>query len=67
MSLQSLLQNSSLEDEKAKKEDRPSYSPLNPFGYNPDEEEPDDDLSKPIKVHYHSKWKNLRTPSTGSI
>ena len=53
---QSSDQDSSLEDEKAKKEDRP-FTPLNPFGDNPDEEEPCDDLSKHRKVHYHSKWK----------
>ena len=33
------------------------FTPLNPFADNPDEEEPCDDLSKPRKVHYHSKWK----------
>ena len=32
-------------------------TPLNPFVDNPDEEEPSDDLSKPRKVHYHSKWR----------
>ena len=35
-------------------------TPLDPFGDNPDEEEPGDDLSKPRKVHYHSKWKNTQ-------
>ena len=35
-------------------------------GDNPDEEEPGDDLSKPRKVHYHSKWKT-RDDATGSI
>ena len=30
-----------------------------PFGDNPDEE-PNDDLSKPGKVHYHSEWKNTQ-------
>ena len=44
MSFQSSNQDSSLEDEKAKKEDRPSYSHLTtPFGDNADEEEPSDD------------------------
>ena len=33
------------------------FTPLNPFGDNPDEEEPRNDLSKPRKVHYHSEWK----------
>ena len=46
---------SSLEDEKAEEEDRPSS--LHLFGDNPDEEEPSDNLSKPGEVHYHSKWK----------
>ena len=65
MSLQSSNQDSSLADEKAKKEDRP---PLNPFGDDPDEEEPSDDLSKQKKVHYITvSGKVLRTPSTGSI
>ena len=43
------------------------FTPLNPLGDNPDEEEPRDVQSKPRKVHYHSEWKILRTPSTGSI
>ena len=30
---------------------RPSFQTLNPFGDNPDEEEPCDDLSKPRQVH----------------
>ena len=34
------------------------FTPLNPFGDNPDEEQPSDDLSTPRKVHYHSKWKS---------
>ena len=50
MSLQSSNQDPSLEDEKAKKEDRQSSHPY--------EEEPGDDLSKPRKVHNDSKWKN---------
>ena len=33
------------------------FTPLNPFGGNPDEEEPSDGLLKPRKVHCHSKWK----------
>ena len=36
------------------------FTPLNPFGNNPDEEEPGDDLSTPRKVHYHRKWKNTQ-------
>ena len=39
------------------KEDRPSSSHLGPFGNNPDEEEPSDDLLKPRRVHDHSKRK----------
>ena len=34
---------------------------LNPFGNNPDEKEPFDDLSKPRKVHYYSEWKIVGT------
>ena len=34
------------------------FTPLNPFGDNPDEEGPSEDLSKPRKVHYHSKRKS---------
>ena len=56
MSLQSSNQDLSLEDEKAKKEETIFVTPLNSFGDNPDEE-PSDDLSKPRKAHYHSKWK----------
>ena len=56
--LQSSNQDSLRKDEQAKKKHRPSSSHLStPFGYNPDEEEPGDDLSMPRKVHYHSKWK----------
>ena len=33
------------------------FTPLNPFGDNPDDEEPSDDLLKPRKVYYHRKWK----------
>ena len=36
------------------------FTPLNPLGGNPDEEEPCDDISKPRKVHQHSKWKNTQ-------
>ena len=61
MSLQSSYQESSLEDEKAKKEDRSSSShTLNPFGDNPDGEEFSDDVSKSGKVLYHRKWKNTQ-------
>ena len=34
------------------------FTLLNPHGDNPDEEELSDDLSKPRKVHHHSKWKS---------
>ena len=67
MSLQSSNLDSSLEDVKSKEERQTIFfTLLNPFGDNPDEQEPSDDLSKPRKVHYHSKLKILRTPSTGS-
>ena len=33
------------------------FTPLNPFGANPDEEEPHDDYAVHQKVHYHSHWK----------
>ena len=33
------------------------FTPLNPFGSNPDEEEPSNDSLRPRKEHYHSKWK----------
>ena len=56
MTLESSSQESSLEDENARKEDRPFSSHL--FGDNPDEEEPSEDFSMPRKVHYHSKWKS---------
>ena len=55
---QSSDQDSSLEDEKAQ-EGRQNifFTPLNPFGDNPDDEEPSEDLSKPRKVYKNSKWK----------
>ena len=61
MLFQSSNMHSSLEDEKAK-EDIPSSS----HSDYPDEAEPSDDLSKPRKVHYHSKWK-LRQDAVYSI
>ena len=33
------------------------FTPLNPSGENPDEEEPHDAYTVPHKVHYHSHWK----------
>ena len=36
------------------------FTPLNPFGYDPDEEEPGEELSKPRKVHNHSAWKKTQ-------
>ena len=58
MSLQSLGQDSSLEEKRTKRDDKPSSSHLSTrSGDNPDEEEPSDDLLKQRKVHSHSKWK----------
>ena len=34
------------------------FTPLNPFGDNPDEEAPGVDLSVPRKVYYHTNWKH---------
>ena len=57
MSLQSSNQDSLLEDEKAKKEDRPSSSHFSTHsGTIQTNKEPCDDPSKPRKVHYHGKW-----------
>ena len=52
-----------------KRKQRKKADHLNPFGDNPDEEEPDDDLSKPRTMHYQSKWKSRQdavywSPST---
>ena len=45
------------EEEKARREDKPSSSHIATFlGENPDEEAPGNDLSGPRKVHYHSNW-----------
>ena len=33
------------------------FTPLNPFGENPDEKEPHDDYAVPQKVHCHGHWK----------
>ena len=44
------------------------FTPLNPFGDNPDEEQPSDDhLSKPRKFSTTVSGNLVRTPSTGSI
>ena len=55
-----MLLQSSKQDSRQSKERRQTifFTPLSPFGDNPDEEEPSDDLSKPRKVHCYSKWKN---------
>ena len=59
MSLQSSSQDSSQEDDKARKEDRPSsYHLPKSCGDNPDEDKPSEDFSKPRTLRYHSKWKS---------
>ena len=59
MSLHSILKSGLIAGGRESKEGRQTifFTPLNPFGDNPSEEEPSDDFSKPRKVHYHSKWK----------
>ena len=32
------------------------FTPLNPFGNDPDEEKPRDDYTVPQKVHYQTDW-----------
>ena len=62
MSLQSSNQDSSIAGGRESEEGRQTifFPPFNTLGDNPDEEEPSDDLSKPRKVHYHSKWNNTQ-------
>ena len=56
--VQSILRSGLIVGGRESKERRQTifFTPLNPFGDNPDEEEPSDDLSKPRKIHYHRKW-----------
>ena len=58
----SVLKSGLIAGGKESKEGRQTifFTPLNPFGDNPDEEEPCDDLSKPRKVHCYSTWKNTQ-------
>ena len=57
-----------LKDEKAEGRQTIFFTPLNPFGYNPDEEEPSDDLSKPREKYTITvSGEILKTPSSGSI
>ena len=55
----SILKSGLIAERRESKEGRQTvfFTPLYPFGDDPDEEEPSDDLLKPRKVHYHSKWK----------
>ena len=54
----SILKSGLIAGGRESKEERQTifFTPLNPFGDNPEEEEPSDDLSKLRKVHHHSKW-----------
>ena len=58
----SILQSGLIAGGRASREGRQTvfFTPLNPFGDNPDEERPSDDFSKPREVHYHSKWKTIQ-------
>ena len=66
MSQQSSNQDSSLVDEKTNKERKQTifFTPLNPVGDNPDEEEPDDDFSRPEKYTFTASGKLVKMPST---
>ena len=44
------------EDDNARQQ--VSFTPLGPFGNNPDEEKPHDDYTVPQKVHYKPYWKH---------
>ena len=54
--VQSILRSGLIAGGRESKEGRQTifFTPLNPIGDNPDEEEPSDDLSKPRKVHCHN-------------
>ena len=55
----SLTTDSLHEENKARRDDRPSFSLLSTFsGECPDEEALSDDFTIPRKVHYHSNWKH---------
>ena len=56
----SILKSGLIAGGRERKEGRQTifFTQLNPFGDNPDEEEPSDDLSKPRKAHYYSEWTN---------
>ena len=55
--VQSILSSGLIAEGRESKEGRQTifFTPLNPFGDNPDAEKPSDDLSMPRKVHYYSK------------
>ena len=56
--IQSILENGLILGGKESDKGRPTvFTPLNPFGENPDEEEPHEDHTAPRKAHYHSHWK----------
>ena len=44
-------------EEKDKAQEAVFFTPLNPFGNDPDEEKPHDDHTVPQKVHYQTYWK----------
>ena len=54
------MENGLIAGGKQSKEGRQTifFTPLNPFGVNPDEEAPSDDFTIPRKVQYHSNWKH---------
>ena len=57
--MQSILKSGLIAGGRESKQGRQTifFTPLNPFGPNPDEEKLSDDLSKPRKVQYESKLK----------
>ena len=54
--VQSILKSGLIAGGRESKQGRQAifFTPLSPFGPNPDEEKLSDDLSKPRKVHYES-------------
>ena len=58
--INSILENGLMAGGKQSKEGRQAifFTPLDPFGENPCDEEPSDDFTIPREVHCHSSWKH---------
>ena len=61
-SIQSILETALIARGKQSKEGRQTifFTSLNPFGENPDEKAPSDDITIPKKIHCQSNWKRKK-------